>query len=121
MTIKKSQELKQLQSRQAKLEVDVGALEQEAKLKQQEHSKALNQLQSVKRQIQELISADIIVTEHALLRYIERVMGVDIEAAKNQILTKDNIVLIENMGNGKYPVGGGLKAVVKNRTVVSIA
>ncbi len=98
----------------------VTALEKEAKEKQQEHSKALNQLHSVNREIKGLQESKVIVSEHAILRYLERVMNVDIEQIRSLILTEDNVTLIENMGSGKYPIGNGMKAVVKNKTVVSV-
>jgi len=121
MTIKNAQELKQLQSRKAKIEVSLKSLEMEAKEKQQACSKARNQLQAIKREIKDLQESDVIVTEHAMLRYLERAMGLDLGEIKKKILTEQNIVLIENMGSGKYPIGDGLKAVVKGRVVVSVA
>jgi len=121
VSIKKTQMLKQLQSRKAKLEVSAKELEKEAKEKQQEHSKAINQLKSLYIQITNLQNSEIIVSEHAIIRYMERAMGLDIKQISDKILTSDNILLIENMGDGKYPIGEGLRAVVKNNTVVSIA
>ena len=122
MSIRNSQKLKQLQSRKTKLEVDLKGLGKEVKDKQQAQSKAFNQLNSVKREIELLKTTDIVVSEHAILRYLERTMGLDLEQVKSQILTTDNIILIKNMGNGKYPVGNGsgLKLVVKQNTVVSV-
>ncbi len=59
------------------------------------------------------------VSEHALLRYAERVMGFD---------TNDVLRLVRDrveptaylLGDGKFPIVPGFLAVVKNRTVVTI-
>lgn len=60
------------------------------------------------------------ITEHALLRYAERVLGMDLEAANADILSDRNIKAIKILGSGKYPIGNGCKAVVKGMTVVSV-
>jgi len=43
-----------------------------------------------------------------------------IDAIKNEILSDATNLAIQSMGSGKYPIGNGLKACVKNNTVVSI-
>lgn len=123
MSVKNAQKLKQLQTRKAKLEVDIKELAKEVKAKQQEHDKAHRQLQAILREIQGLRDSEIVVSEHAIIRYLERAMEIDIEEIKSKILTSDNLIIIKNMGNGKYPIsnGAGLKAVVKNNTVVSVS
>lgn len=65
-------------------------------------------------------SEEPMVTEHALLRYIERVYGVDLEEIKNQILTPTTIKAIKTLGSGKYPLQAGGKAVVKGLNVISV-
>jgi len=65
-------------------------------------------------------SSEPVVSEHALLRYLERKYNLDLEDIKREILTNDNVIMIKNMGNGKYPISDGLKAVVKNNTVITI-
>lgn len=60
------------------------------------------------------------VSEHALLRYIERVYGIDLKQVENQILTEPNKRAIKTIINGKLPLGCGFKAIIKNMNVVSI-
>ena len=64
--------------------------------------------------------SEITVCEHAVIRYLERAMFVDIEEIKAKILTKDLECQILALGNGKYPIGNGLKAVVKNNTIITV-
>lgn len=60
------------------------------------------------------------VTDHAVLRYLERVHGVDVESVRRAILTPENKALIKRLKNGKFPLGHGLIAVVKDEVVVTI-
>jgi chromosome segregation ATPase len=63
-----------------------------------------------------------IVTEHAILRYLERVVGLDIEAHKNVILPPETEAQIRHLGNGVYPVKGpkSFKIKVQNGAVVTV-
>ena len=120
MKIKNSQKLKQLQSRKEKLSVHVATLKETAKVAQQSLAKAKNQLSSVEEEIVNLKNTDIIVSEHAIIRYFENIGVLDIEATKAIILSDATRTMIKGMGNGKYPIGDGLKAVVQDNTVVTI-
>ena len=120
MSVKDSQTLKQLQTRKFKLEALV--LDKKVSLDeaQQEYSNSKSQLGNINKQIEDLSDKDIIVSEHALLRYIERVMGVDMDVIKEKILTTGLKTMISNMGNGKYPIGEGNKVMVKNNVITTI-
>jgi len=120
MSVKNAQQLKQLNTRAAKLEVDIKEARLEAKDKQQYCSRLENQLSNVKKEIVKLEDSEIVVSEHAMLRYIERVMGVDLEAIQQRILTPAVTSLINNAGSGKFPIEGGGKVVVKGNTIVSV-
>jgi chromosome segregation ATPase len=76
-----------------------------------------NKIEALKRR-----GKSLIVSEHALLRYIERVMGVDLEDLKNEILTDDVLLKIKALQgcDGVYPSKGGFQLRVKDNTVVTI-
>lgn len=120
MSIKKSQELKQLQSRKSKLEVKIKDLSITAKESQRDYSKAMGQLKAVEQEIKGLADVEAVVSEHAILRYMERVMGFDLEMVRSAILSPDNLMMIQKLGSGKYPLPGGGRIVVKDNVVVSI-
>jgi hypothetical protein len=63
---------------------------------------------------------DPTVTDHAMIRYIERVMGIDMEALKARILTPETRAFIDQFGSGKFPVAPGYRLVVKNRVVITV-
>lgn len=65
-------------------------------------------------------SGEIRVSEHAIIRYLERVGGMDIEAIERQILSEDVLNSIKTFGgNGTYP-SGEYKAIVKDYVIVTI-
>lgn len=119
MNIAKAQQLKGLQTRLSKLEGDCKSLAENAKQAQKDHHSCLNRIKAIKTEIESFIEKEIIVTEHAVLRYLERVMGFDMALVSKSILTDDVKLMISKMGDGKYPIDGA-KIIVKNNTIVSV-
>lgn len=66
----------------------------------------------------------VVVSEHAILRHLERVSGLDIEDVKRMVLPLEVERQVLKMGDGKYPVfeGGKLThtVVVKDGHVVTV-
>ena len=62
------------------------------------------------------------VTDHAILRYLERSSGLDFQQTKQRILTPRLVAAIQKLGNGEIPLsdGSNMIAVVKNNTVITI-
>lgn len=120
MNIKESAELKQLQSRKSRLEVEIKQLDIQSKELQSRLDKTRHQFRELSKRIHTLQNSNPTITEHAILRYIERAMGFNIEQIKNEILTDDLAEKIKLLGSGHYPVPGECLAVVKNMTIVSI-
>lgn len=46
----------------------------------------------------------LIITDHAILRYLERVKGLDVEAIKEEMLPQPEERAIVSIGNCVYPV-----------------
>lgn len=59
------------------------------------------------------------ITDHALIRYIERVGMLDLEPIRKMILTP-NVVAVANEGNGNVILGCGARIVVKDGRVVTV-
>jgi predicted RND superfamily exporter protein len=62
---------------------------------------------------------EIVITEHALLRYFQRVLGYDLEEIKNKILPDKAKEDISKLNTCEYPVEG-FKLIVKNNVIVTI-
>lgn len=120
MSAKNSETLKQLNTRKTKLEAELKFLADERSAAMSKYDKAVNQIKQIESDIEQLTKTDPIVTEHAIIRYMERVRNYDFEVISAEILTEALRAQIMSFGNGKYPIGNGFKAVVKDNSIVSI-
>jgi predicted nucleic acid-binding Zn-ribbon protein len=123
MSVKTSQELKGLQSMVGKLEADLSVVNLEIATLNKTKVELTNQLNGVKEKIKKmkLANKETVITEHAMLRYLERVKGLDLEVLKKDVLpdiTRDLMAKMLN-ANGSYPAGTH-QVVVKDNTVVTI-
>ncbi len=91
-------ELKRLRTKQGELDASIAALRrQQDDLKKQQNevvgriSREQTALNQVRADIQKLTDRERppVVTEHAMLRYLERVRGLDLEALKHEIMPSD--------------------------------
>ena len=122
-------ELKQKQVRLTKLEAEIAEEQAALRTKQSAVDKLRSEANAIRNSIQEFLEAqeranqEPIITEHAFLRYFERVCKYDLERVKALILTPDVLAQIKKLGNGTYPVeraGGGFKIKVQNGAVVTV-
>lgn len=107
------------------LEQELRALGREIETLKDEISVAQRTLlQKEKRQkqiVEKLASNEgnsIGVSDHAVLRYIERVFGFDLQDVRNQILTPDRVAAIKAGAN--QITANGVKFVIRNKTVVTV-
>ena len=121
MSVQTTIELKALQTRQDKLQAEL----KEAKNDLRESEKKVREIQakltSVEQQIKQLSAAeaDIIISEHAYLRYFTRVLGFDLEKIKEEILSPKIENAIHTLKSGVFP-SEGFKLKVKNKTIVTL-
>ena len=118
---KNAHDLKQLQVRLAKAEAEAGAAKEEVRAAQKREAEAAKLVASLRQQVEEYQAkgGEPMVTEHALLRYFERVLGYDLEEIRGMILNDTTRAYIEQFGSGKIP-GKGFRIVVKDRAVVTV-
>lgn len=121
MTLKATEERKQIEQRLVKVRARLETAEAElcdARL-------AVEDLESMEatlvHQLEELKPKAIKVSDHAVLRYLERQAGIDVQAIKQAILDDPKLPgFIETLGgSGKFPVNG-FQVVMKDYTVVTI-
>ena len=88
-SIKKSNELKYLQTQRQKLVSQREILKKVTKEKQDELTSLNSKIKNIDERLEKLISGnEIIFSEHAILRYIERVLGINLTDIKAKILTE---------------------------------
>lgn len=124
MNISLSQELKGLRSRLAEAEGEYAAAMEEVRAAQRRASAAQNTVTQFEARIAEIEAAlaqspDPSVSEHAVLRYVERVMGVDIAQVRANILTEPTRKAIAFARTGKHK-RDDCTVVFKDNVVVTV-
>jgi len=114
--------VKQLQTQLNKMVADYEALKIEIASKQQESSQKKQAINKLKQQIDEADKKkEIYVSEHALVRYFERVKGFDIEEIKKEILSDSIKQMLSVLGGtGQYPNENGYGVILDNFRVTTI-
>ena len=121
MEIKQKEELKKLQSLLIKQKSEIDLIKRERQLINERLSVAERNLRNTEEELKKLKTGNkIIVSEHAVLRYLERTMELDLKAVENEILSEEVVSQYKTLGNGKYPVSNGCKAVIKDNVVLTI-
>lgn len=83
----------------------------------------LKQADSIARKIFHLRQKEnpLKVSDHALMRYMERCKGFDLDAVRSEIITEDLVRLYNQLGNGQYPTGiGTTRVVIEDGVIVTI-
>ena len=119
--IKETRILKKLQSQLSEMLGDAEAIKIEVANKQREYD---HKLQAIKRLKEEILKFDekkiLRVSEHAIVRYFERVKGFNIGEIEEEILSDEVKRLVEVLGgSGSYP-NKDYSVVMKNYTVTTI-
>lgn len=89
--------------------------------------KIIDQLKNKIKEIESETDDEITITEHAYLRYFERVLNYDLSEIKNEIVTDQVLKLTEKLGkSGSFPTGKQTKEgkeyriALKNNVVVTV-
>jgi len=114
--------LKGLKSQIKIKEGELDAIKIDMISKQKEYENTRKVIDEIKSRVKKLEHPNIPeVSEHAILRYLERVKELNIEEIEKEILNDDVLELIEKLGgSGKYPNNNGFRVVMKDNMVVTI-
>lgn len=119
--IKDVRKIKMLQSQLAALQGEAEALKIEISSKQKEYGHKKDIINKLKQQIDNLSKdKNVKISEHAIIRYFERVKGYDIEQVEKEIINEDVMKMVDTLGgNGRYP-NKDFSVVMKDFTVTTI-
>ena len=119
---KKEREIiKQFETMKSEIMGKITGLKEQKKIVEKEISTLEESLKSLEQKINNLQNSDLIVSEHAIIRYIERVIGINIEEIVEKIATEKMKKMVEWCGNGLYPSeNGDFKLKINNNVVVTI-
>ncbi len=113
-------DLKSLQVRQSKLDAELRQLRNEiGRLSKKENELKLSMV-TVRKQIDRITSTQPTISEHALLRYVERVLEIDLKELREKILSPKVVDIIKTVGSGRVPIDERFEVIVKNNVVVTI-
>jgi len=115
------QPLKFLQVRITQLKTKLNGLLVTKKDLDKDISTTTRQLQNSEQELRKLQNESVepIVSEHAIIRYLERVQKIDIEQIKKEILTDKIKALIDALRSGRFSEKNFI-VQVKNRVVTTI-
>ncbi|MDF1879051.1 hypothetical protein JHD46_05280 [Sulfurimonas sp. SAG-AH-194-C20] len=104
----------------AKLERE--QLSQEYRTLQSKMDKTNNLLKRYEEALVEVSasSTTLIVSEHALLRYLERVYKLDLSKIEIEIASKELFIKVQELGNGTYSCEGDFSAKVVDGVIVTV-
>jgi hypothetical protein len=113
-----------------RLQIELEAANQEytqimkdQKAVQKKSAEKMKQVQDIKKKIKVLASptlTDIVVTDHAIVRYLERVKGVDIEEIRRSIVTEKVKEMIDTLGTGLFPINNEFRIKVQDKRVITV-
>lgn len=112
--------LKAYQTQLKKLKAEYEVLNTDCKNRQRELGVKKNHIRDLEYKIEKYLDKDIVVSEHAVLRYLERSLDLDIEVIKKRILTEEIRKQYEVLGNGSFPIDSNVKAVIRDNIVVTV-
>lgn len=74
-----------------------------------------------KKQITKQVAIDVTVTDHAVLRYLERVHGVDIEVIRSNLVSrKMREKIVKLKGDGEWVLSNGYRYIFRDYKLVTI-
>jgi len=113
-------DLKQLYSIKNQTERELSVINTQLLQLNKEKKSKQDYLKVIQADINKTLSTDIMITEHAMLRYFERVLNYNLEEIRKVILPKGVGDDIKELGDCEYPLQD-FTLVIKNNKVVTIA
>jgi hypothetical protein len=120
MGVQESHELAQLETRRQKLRAELGTRASARDDAIKAHDAALCKLQAVEKSIETLLrqAEKPVITEHAMLRYLEQVHGLDLEALQKEMLGETGVAAINTLKTCRIPLGQGNQVLVVEKRAV---
>ncbi|HEY7866793.1 MAG TPA: hypothetical protein VIC51_12410 [Psychromonas sp.] len=114
-------QLKKLQTLLNKFSAEADAIRIEISEKQKAYNQKVKEVNILKDQINKYKhSGEPIVSEHALLRYMERVLGIDLDEYRKKILSDNVLKQVNTLGGNGTFANDGFQVVMKDNVVVTI-
>lgn len=114
-------ELKALQSQITQLDAEVSGLQSQFNTLKSDLDRKRSKLKGLKQKLNDALKGNEtpIVSEHAILRYLERVKGIDIEAVRNEIMDERTETMVKFASSGRIKKDTHV-LVVKNNVIITV-
>lgn len=115
-------EINKLIEKSDELQAELAKLKSEKYQIKNKTQSVIDQLKNTENKIEELrlSQTEIIISDHAIVRYLERVEGIDMEDVKKKIATEKVTELINKLGNGIFPVNDVFKITVNKKVITTV-
>lgn len=115
---------KKLRSQLEKIKTEIELLRTEVKVKNTEIYNKKNNVKQLSDKIKKLednSNKDLVISEHAILRYLERIIGLDLNKLKKEIITNELKEVVKDWGSdsGSF-IKKGVEYVIKNNVIITI-
>lgn len=118
MSHKSPDTLKQLKTQETKHLAELQAAKAEQAAASQRVTFAMDRLSATRREITKAVPKCITVTDHAMLRLLERKYDIPVDRLRDSVA--ERVQKFGGLGDGRFPIGDGMRAVVKDGTVVTV-
>lgn len=115
-----SSDIKKLFTRKRRLKEELNAISDEKFALTREETLKRQELNKINKKLDNARKGELIVTEHAVVRYMERIKHLPMAEIKELIVPPETKAMIERFGSGKFPAGGTHHVVVKNNMVLTV-
>ena len=111
--------IKNLQVMITKIKLEIDDLKTQQRSISESMNKKLSMLQKYEEDVQSIKerAKDLILSEHAILRYLERVYKLDTNKLYEEIITEDLKLNYSKLGNGSYAIDSCMVKIVDNVVV----
>lgn len=118
--INDSGKLKGLKTRRSDLLNEITQLRDDYSHLKRKIDSTQGRINKIDKEIEDMTEVEPVITEHAILKYIERVMGFDLDNVRSEILNESTLPMVKSMKSGKFPLHDGHKIVAKNMSIVTV-
>lgn len=120
--IKDNQTVKGLNTQLGKAKGEYESLKIQVKHLQKQSTLKKEEIQELEKKISYLEKPkELVVSEHAILRYFERVLGFNIEEIRTKLLDQQVRDCVEALGgNGTFPTKDNIKLIIRDKVVTTI-
>jgi len=112
-------DVKKLHSKKSRLKRQLKEIREEKFEVSQREYHTVRSITDINKKLDTYRDGKLVVSDHAMIRYMERIKHLDLEELKKLIVPEDTEKLIEKLGSGKFPAGTH-HVVVKNKMVMTI-